>query len=229
MAVRGLGFDLDQCLYDRSLGLGKHQRTQCYRFLQDRLGAEPSQCAALGALTLDGVRAALPGRSFTDEEFAQFVFGEYPRFIREEATAVRAMLDRIHCPKVLLSNNIRDHCLRVTQLLGLTGCFCEIISADELGGFEKPHQEAFIRAAQAAGCLPNECCMIDDSIANLRGAKETGMLTVWVVGDGNLQDDRQLGTAAVDVVIERVEQLVDAVPSLCASSANESISTNCKE
>lgn len=213
--VRALIVDLDQCLYDRSLGLPNYQRAQCYRFLKEWVGAPADRCAELGALTLDGVRAEYPASTFTDDDFAQLVFQDYPRFFPVEATRLRAMFEAIPLPKVLLSNNIRIHCMRVLQLLGLTECFYEIVSADELHGLEKPHKEAFAKAAKIAGCSLSECCMIDDSLSNLRGAKSAGMLTVWVAGEGKLQSDSPLKqNDGVDFAIELAEELVQAMPFL---------------
>eukprot|EP00656_Telonema_subtile_P058188 TRINITY_DN9785_c0_g1_i1.p1 TRINITY_DN9785_c0_g1~~TRINITY_DN9785_c0_g1_i1.p1 ORF type:complete len:173 (+),score=36.15 TRINITY_DN9785_c0_g1_i1:94-612(+) len=139
--VRALIFDLDQCLYDRSSGLAAHQRRQCHQFFIEHLGVPPADCAALGALTLEGVRQQLPGCAFSDKDFHQFVFARYSEYLAD-APGLRESLNLIQIPKIILSNNIRAHCLLVLELLGLSECFDCVISCDELGACEKPHPRA---------------------------------------------------------------------------------------
>lgn len=46
-------------------------------------------------------------------------------------------------------------------------------------GHAKPDAEAFTAAAAAIGVAPNDCVMVDDSILNIRGAVESGLVGVF--------------------------------------------------
>lgn len=52
-----------------------------------------------------------------------------------------------------------------------------VLLSGEIGA-EKPDKEAFARAAEAIDLPMNDCVMVDDSILNVRGAVEAGLVGV---------------------------------------------------
>lgn len=44
---------------------------------------------------------------------------------------------------------------------------------------EKPNPEIFLLSANRLGLEPNECILVDDSILNVRGAVDTGLIGVY--------------------------------------------------
>jgi len=158
--------------------------------------------------------------------------------------------NRLH--HVAFSNGPRKYVLRVLEELGLLGSvFAEhrVFAVDDVLPHCKPEAEAFAKIFDRVGVEPADCVMIEDSMKNIRRAKELGMRTVLVAGAGRLRrlnndsssdngdgDDaaRLLAAAAeatkpgdapvvddpaVDVAIETVEELRAAVPGLWSTPA----------
>ena len=62
-------------------------------------------------------------------------------------------------------------------------CFMGVIGADSMGSSCKPEMAAFGVALQHAGADPGRTAMFEDSVKNLRAAKESlGMTTLLVTG-----------------------------------------------
>lgn len=54
----------------------------------------------------------------------------------------------------------------------------EVVLSGETG-VEKPEQQAFLGAAARLDLAPRECVMVDDSIENIHGAVQVGMIGVF--------------------------------------------------
>ncbi|MGZ7495997.1 HAD-IA family hydrolase [Corynebacterium sp. ZY180755] len=67
-----------------------------------------------------------------------------------------------------------DH-IRVLQTQGIVDA---VVLSGEIGA-EKPHEAAFQAAADAIELPMNDCVMVDDSILNVRGAVESGLVGVY--------------------------------------------------
>lgn len=140
---------------------------------------------------------------------------------------------------VAFSNGPRQYVKRVLKELGVYEFFGEewLFAVDDVLPYCKPEKEAFETVFQKIGGVkPEECVMIEDSMKNVRRAKEIGLKTVLVTGKGRLQRNRVDGQSssaaadeseatkagdapieddpAVDVAIETVEELRSVVPSL---------------
>lgn len=139
------------------------------------------------------------------------------------------------CPMrmIAFSNGPRKYVKRVLQEMGLFEVFGEdrLFAVDDVAPACKPEKEAFAKVLEAVGVAsPEECVMVEDSMKNIRQSRALGMKTVLVAGKGKLtgqvsaqslaaeatkpgdapvQDD-----PAVDVVIETVEELRQAIPTL---------------
>ena len=53
-----------------------------------------------------------------------------------------------------------------------------VVLSGEIGA-EKPDSQAFAAAAAALDLKPQDCVMVDDSIVNVRGAVEAGLVGVY--------------------------------------------------
>jgi putative hydrolase of the HAD superfamily len=133
---------------------------------------------------------------------------------------------------VAFSNGPRKYVKRVLNELGLWGeVFNEetLFAVDDVLPYCKPEKEAFEKVFQQLGVTANECIIIEDSMKNIRKAKELGLKTILVVGEGRLaelanlkesettkpiNDFPVLADPSVDVVIETVEELRSILPGL---------------
>jgi putative hydrolase of the HAD superfamily len=145
--------------------------------------------------------------------------------------------DLKECPLTLIafSNGPRRYVKVVLQHLGLWELFGEdrLFAVDDVLPHCKPEKEAFEKVLAAVGVTsPAECIMVEDSMKNIRQSRKLGMKTILVAGRGKLTQGAAISQAsqeaeatkagdapvhddpAVDVAIETVEELRQAVPSL---------------
>ena len=135
---------------------------------------------------------------------------------------------------IAFSNGPRNYVIRVLQELGLWGTiFTEetLFAVDDVLPHCKPEKEAFefIFTKLGLDVFPQECIMIEDSMKNICSAKALGMKTVFVSGSSMMEstvvtgDDVGVRSADIvytsnhpniDVAIETIEQLRDALPNL---------------
>lgn len=144
---------------------------------------------------------------------------------------IRTELQSLPFLHIAFSNGPRLYVRRVLQQLGLWGSvFTEetLFAVDDVLPHCKPEQEAFETIFQSVGVQGDECIMVEDSMKNIRCAKELGMKTVFVVGQGKLHGDTtQLYSEdpAVDAVVETVEQLKTQLGALWSDSPLDAFRT----
>ena len=155
---------------------------------------------------------------------------------------LQLLQDLKECPLHLIafSNGPRKYVKRVLQHLGLLEVFGDdrLFAVDDVLPACKPEKEAFDKVMAAVGVTnPAECVMVEDSMKNIRQCRRLGMKTVLVAGKGRLTgggmaseqgleaEATKPGDApvhddpAVDVVIETIEDLRQAVPALWDKAA----------
>jgi putative hydrolase of the HAD superfamily len=135
---------------------------------------------------------------------------------------------------IAFSNGPRDYVIRVLQELGLWDTIFtndRLFAVDDVLPYCKPEKEAFevIFSKLGSNVLPTECIMIEDSMKNIRAAKALGLKTIFVKGStknakaidvvDTSDSINQTKDLAVDIAIETIEQLRDAVPSLWQNPA----------
>ena len=80
--------------------------------------------------------------------------------------------------------------------LGLTGCFENVISPEMAGNRDKSHPDIFRRAMELMGHpVPEDYCLLDDSVTAVKTAKVLGMFTAGVydsTSDGQKEQMQQV-------------------------------------
>jgi putative hydrolase of the HAD superfamily len=121
------------------------------------------------------------------------------------------------------SNGCRKYVVRVLKELGLWGTvFTEdrLFAVDDTLPYCKPEREAFEMIFSRLGVQPHECVMIEDSMKNVRRAKELGMKTVLITGtkeNAEASEATKPGDApvhAVDIALQKVEDMRTQLPGL---------------
>jgi len=132
------------------------------------------------------------------------------------------------CPLqiVAFSNGPRKYVRRVLQELGVSELFGEdgLFAVDDVLPHCKPEREAFQKIFDKFGVKGEECIMVEDSMKNIRKAKELGMRTVLVKGRktvgtkaseatkaGDIPNDQDL---AVDISIDTINEFRERTPGL---------------
>lgn len=140
---------------------------------------------------------------------------------------------------VAFSNGPGKYVKRVLKELGLDEIFGnQVFAVDDVLPHCKPEKEAFKVIFEKIGCQADECVIIEDSMKNVRKAKELGMNTVLVIGKGRANGNKSSSAGAddaeatkpgdapiaddpaVDVAIETVNELRSVLPGLWQTPAS---------
>ncbi len=81
-------------------------------------------------------------------------------------------------PTALVTMSVRRMAEQIVSSLPFTG-FDLIVSGDEVDN-PKPHPEAYLRATELLGVDPRRCIAIEDSVAGLASAVDSGATTIGV-------------------------------------------------
>ncbi|GLZ80306.1 hydrolase [Actinorhabdospora filicis] len=75
----------------------------------------------------------------------------------------------------------------------------------------KPAPDLFLHAAQKHGVSPDDCVVIEDSVAGVTGAKAAGM---YVIGHAALVPATRLADAGADIVVGSMREVIGLLPEL---------------
>ena len=157
----------------------------------------------------------------------EFDAAEYWRFTRGDAREhlapsadVRAFVESLpggRENKYVFTNCNETQALEALEALGLRDCFADrVFGAGGMGECCKPEREAFEKFFAFCGvdvADASECVFFEDSLKNLRAAKEIfGMTTVLVAGETFYEEMRATRDAETDVA-DAAPSYVDLVPS----------------
>jgi putative hydrolase of the HAD superfamily len=93
---------------------------------------------------------------------------------------LKSLLHRLPGRKIVFSNAPRAYTEAVLDLVRIASCFDAIYSVERLRYQPKPQLSGFLRVLRGEGLAPQQCIMVEDTLANLKTAKALGMKTVWV-------------------------------------------------
>jgi putative hydrolase of the HAD superfamily len=264
--ITTLIFDIDDTLYDGSTGFTAYRTGEAVqRFMMEYLDFPDLESAkklweeyferyhaTAKALTIAEQEGRLPppkdptkakSPRFDPEDLAKY-WATNLNFQLLGSPKKRLLQDLEDCKliHVAFSNSPRIYAKRVLQELGLFEVFGEerLFAVDDVLPSCKPEKEAFEKIFQKLGVTAEECVMLEDSMKNIRRAKELNMKTVLVTGEGRMRKNRANTTSspaedaaeatvggdapveddpAVDVAIETIEELRAALPGLWDSPA----------
>jgi FMN phosphatase YigB (HAD superfamily) len=163
------------------------------------------------------------------------------------STKAQLLADLKECPLTLVafSNAPRKYVRRVLVELGIFELFADerLFAVEDCLPHCKPEREAFDKIFDKLGISAHECVMVEDSMKNIRRAKQLGVRTCLVSGAGRLltiaatknsdttrneaeeaeatkPDDAPVwNDPAVDLAIEIVEELRKRAPGLWLTPA----------
>jgi putative hydrolase of the HAD superfamily len=205
-------FDLDNTLYPPACGLLAHLDDRINEFVSERLGLTLEDTRALRrryiqeyGTTLHGLQAE---QGIPPDEYLSVVHDavELDRFLTRDEELLAA-LAAIEIDKVVFTNAPREYARRVIECLGLDEHFRVVIDLEFHGYNGKPFREAYERVTAHLGVRPEECVLVEDTLRNLRVAKEIGMTTILVGASADRPD-------YVDYVVERPSEVTALLAGL---------------
>mmetsp|Transcript_23437 Transcript_23437/g.34855 ORF Transcript_23437/g.34855 Transcript_23437/m.34855 type:complete len:276 (+) Transcript_23437:55-882(+) len=255
--ITTLIFDIDDTLYDVGTGFTAHRNGEgATSFMVAKLNFPDMKSAqkvrdkyfaryhsTAKALAVAEKEGELPPSSnkFQTKDLSQW-WAEKLNFslLGGADESIVSMLESCPLNLVAFSNGPRLYVLRVLREIGLDKVFPpeKVFAVDDVLPSCKPEKEAFEKVLDAVGVKDaSECIMVEDSMKNIRAAKELGMGTVLVAGLGRLKksdvnkdaatqaladkaeatkpgDAPDVTDDAVDICIESVAELESSLPSL---------------
>jgi len=258
--ITTLFFDVDDTLYDVGNGFTAHRLSDgSTTFMTSKLNFPDAESAkklrdryfrkyhsTVKALTIAEEEGQLPipegwpkDKKFFDPNDLSEWWAKHLNFnlLGEKDTELIEMLESCPLKMVAFSNGPRKYVLRVLREMGLDHVFPDdrVFAVNDVLPACKPEKEAFQKVFDAVGVTdPSHCVMVEDSMKNIRAAKELGMSTLLIAGLGRLKKSNNseidvLADAAeatkagdapdgndpsVDVCIEHVKGMKAALPGL---------------
>ena len=93
---------------------------------------------------------------------------------------LRAMLRRLRGRKIIFSNAPSHYTRAVLALTGIERCFDAVYTVERVRYQPKPSIRGFFHLLQEEKLAPESCVMVEDTLPNLRTARQLGMKTVWI-------------------------------------------------
>lgn len=202
-------FDLDDTLYPRSSGLMAEVARLILRYMTERLGMAPGPAILLRQAYLRDYGTTMAGllrhNDLDADDYLHYVHDLPVKEYVAPNPELNRVLHGIPLDKVVWTNASQAHARRVLDALGIGDHFTKIIDVVDTGYVSKPAPHIYRDVLDMLGATGPECVLVEDSLRNLRPAKDAGMYTVLVGGS----DDE-----TVDVSIPRIEEVGEAVGSL---------------
>jgi putative hydrolase of the HAD superfamily len=196
MAYTTLFFDLDDTLYASSSGLWGVIRERMGQYMVEVLGLPQDQVPALRRSYFETYGTTLRGLQIhhhvNADDYLEYVHDLPLERYLQPNPALRPMLLSLPQKRWIFTNADADHARRVMAILGVGDCFDGIIDIRALEFVCKPEPAAYRRALALAGHPePQQCLLLDDSPANLAGARQAGFTTLWIHPNGSLHPAAQ--------------------------------------
>ena len=189
MPFKSLYFDLDDTLYTHSSGLWDAIRDRMNAYMQRIIDLPLPEIIRLRQSYLECYGTTLRGLQAhfevdTDEYLAFVHYLPLDLYIRPDPE-LRCILLSLPQHRWIFTNADGNHAKRVVKILGLEGCFEDIIDIRAIDFACKPEKIAYQRALAITGDEnPAECIILDDSMRNLAPAHELGFYTILVGRNG---------------------------------------------
>lgn len=181
--VRSWIFDLDDTLYppeSQFMGLIQ-QRINDYVVRTSGLPADEALTVQKGYLRDYGTSLAglMAHHRIDPADFLHEVH-DVPLDLLKPDRGLRAALQRLEGPRVVFTNGSAVHARRVVERLELADLFDGLFSLEDADLIPKPDPRTFARMTERFGVDPASAAFFEDTVRNLKPAREIGMTTVLV-------------------------------------------------
>ena len=125
---------------------------------------------------------------------------------------VRDAILSLPYPRCVASSSVPERIALSLRITGLSDLFDDIFSSTQVPR-GKPAPDLFLHAASNMKARPEDCLVIEDSVAGVQAALAAGMRVIGFTGGGHCGPDHaeKLRQAGAPLVIDRMADLPDAV------------------
>jgi putative hydrolase of the HAD superfamily len=185
MTGRTWVFDLDNTLHDATPHIFPHINRSMTRYLETHLGLDHEEADRLRRTYWEKYGATLSGMMRHHGTKPGHFLQETHDFQELENMVVRNpglrnALRSLRGKKIVFSNAPLHYALAVLKILGIRDLFDAVYAIEHSKYRPKPDAYGFFRIFRKTGLNPARFVMVEDTLENLRAAKQLGMKTVWV-------------------------------------------------
>ena len=159
---------------DRDFGCGGRAAV----ILPSIAGMTPTQVASR-------LRAEL-GEDFPAEKFLARMFEVYVETVRTRGVSCKKgapeifeVMKKMGIRQAICSSSVEEHVKPYLKMAGIENAFDAIITGDMVKN-SKPAPDIFLMGAEAVGCAPEECLVVEDAASGIRAGAAAGMRTVMI-------------------------------------------------
>jgi pyrimidine 5'-nucleotidase len=121
-------------------------------------------------------------------------------------------------PKYVFTASVSHHALRCIRTLGIEDLFVEIIDCKKCNLETKHSKHSFEVAMRIAGVdSPESCLFLDDSLTNIRAARDVGWRSV-LVGRIGREHGKPIESEHAELEIDRIHEFRSVLPELFQTS-----------
>ncbi len=185
--------DLDETLYPRGNGVLDRIDARINAYMRDRIGIPGDQVDAVRNRLRDEHGTTMRGLQAHYDVDVEDYLGIVHRVdlsdLLRPAPELRGLLQRLPGRKAVFTNAPQHHADQVLRLLDLADAFETVLTLEDLALLPKPDPRAYAAATTRLGVRAADCVFVDDTRANLIGARRSGMRTVWLAPAPTLDDE----------------------------------------
>jgi putative hydrolase of the HAD superfamily len=210
-------FDLDNTLYSPERELFSLIDVRINRYMNEVVGIPTTEVDGLRrrywaeyGVTLQGL---IRHYQIDPEDYLDYVHDVDVSSRLDPDTELRQILTQLPQRKAVFTNGSIGHADRVLNRLGLRDQFENIFDIRVANYLPKPFAAPYHKVLEQLGVQGKDCTMIEDSVENLKTAKQLRMKTV-LVGSGPQPD-------FVDVRISKAAHIPQALATLHSKTTDE--------
>ena len=187
-------FDLDNTLYDITLGVFKKISKRMTKFIINELELDEDKAKTLQkemflkyGLTLRGL---IVEKKINPDRFLNYVHDvDHPELERDNELI--SLLKNLNGKKYIYTNAPYSHAKKILNVLGAFDLFDDILDIKKTDYIPKPDLTSFEIMQRKFGISfknVKKSIFIEDTVKNLKPAKQIGMSTVWIENKLNCEE-----------------------------------------
>tara|TARA_X000000368_G_scaffold218588_1_gene172507 strand:- start:547 stop:1236 length:690 start_codon:yes stop_codon:yes gene_type:complete len=187
-------FDLDNTLYDINLGVFKKISKRMTKFIINELELDEDKAKTLQkemflkyGLTLRGL---IVEKKINPDRFLNYVHDvDHPELERDNELI--SLLKNLNGKKYIYTNAPYSHAKKILNVLGAFDLFDDILDIKKTDYIPKPDLTSFEIMQRKFGISfknVKKSIFIEDTVKNLKPAKQIGMSTVWIENKLNCEE-----------------------------------------
>ncbi len=197
-------FDLDNTLYPASTGLLQSLDGRIVRYMCELLGIDEQQAMTIRRGYLENYGTTLHGlqqhHQVDREHFMSYIHDIAVESFLDSDAELEHLLRQIQAPLAIFTNSPIEHAERILQRLGIRQLFEYVFDIRWQEFLPKPHPLGYTRALEILGARAQHTIFVEDTLRNLRPARELGMYTIFLTDEPTQELYGQVDSIVPDVL-----------------------------